>query len=303
MLPGCIAECIGSTLAAGYLAKQLSLSLNKNVAVSYNSREGCTVVHFADETESQRNPDLQLSADALTLEIAKPHTATSQSTVAGRKNPPRPMNCWMLYRDAKHKQLKAADPHKSVQDISKECSHYWNHQMSLEEKNTWRKAAADAKAEHRRMYPNYKYAPRKPGQKKKRQSRKSTQSAAVTSPAQTATAMPTIVDFNSFLNSTPSMSTTGTDLTTAADAIATNINSTLPTGVTSLAETNSNDGHDESQMAFAFEFQDLEFGRHDLLEGQFGATFGPDIFNDETFAFRDDADRTVTMPSPYTDTY
>jgi hypothetical protein len=37
----------------------------------------------------------------------------------GQKKIPRPMNCFMLYRDYMHKRIKAAEPNKSVQEICK----------------------------------------------------------------------------------------------------------------------------------------------------------------------------------------
>ncbi|KAF2271215.1 hypothetical protein CC78DRAFT_485010, partial [Lojkania enalia] len=80
--------------------------------------------------------------------------------------PPRPMNCWMLYRDSMHKKLKAVNPDLTVQEI---CN--WK-QLPAAKKDEWRAEAKMAKEEHERLYPDYKYCPRKPGQKKKRQSRK-----------------------------------------------------------------------------------------------------------------------------------
>lgn len=46
-------------------------------------------------------------------------------------------------------------------------------------KKPYQDAAQSAKEEHLRQHPDYKYSPRKPGQKKKRQSRKGKRTAAV----------------------------------------------------------------------------------------------------------------------------
>jgi hypothetical protein len=37
----------------------------------------------------------------------------------GMKKAPRPMNCWIIFRDAMHKQLKVENPHLTVQQICK----------------------------------------------------------------------------------------------------------------------------------------------------------------------------------------
>ncbi|KAF2691514.1 mating type protein 2, partial [Lentithecium fluviatile CBS 122367] len=72
---------------------------------------------------------------------------------------PRPMNCWMLYRDTRHKELKDANPDLSVQAISSICSQDWK-QLPATQKDEWRAKAQAAKEEHQRMYPDYKYNPR-----------------------------------------------------------------------------------------------------------------------------------------------
>lgn len=117
------------------------------------------------------------------------HKTGTNAVTAGLKKAPRPMNCWIIFRDAMHKHLKAEFPDLSVQQICKfnplpgswqtctneiiatRCSVIWSN-LSNEAKQPWRDAAQSAKEEHSRLHPDYKYSPRKPGQKKKRQSRK-----------------------------------------------------------------------------------------------------------------------------------
>lgn len=57
------------------------------------------------------------------------------------------------------------------------CSEIWRNYTPAEKK-PWVAAAVAAKKEHIRQHPDYKYSPRKPGQKKKRQSRKAKYAAA-----------------------------------------------------------------------------------------------------------------------------
>nr|AAD33447.1 mating type protein MAT-2 [Curvularia cymbopogonis] len=99
------------------------------------------------------------------------HKSGTNASAAGLKKAPRPMNCWIIFRDAMSKHLKAEFPNLSVQEISTRCSAIWAN-LPAEAKQPWRAAAESAKEEHSRLHPDYKYSPRKPGQKKKRQSRK-----------------------------------------------------------------------------------------------------------------------------------
>jgi hypothetical protein len=56
------------------------------------------------------------------------------------------------------------------------CSRIWK-SLSPAQKKPWKAAAESAKEEHLRQHPNYKYSPRKPGEKKKRQARKAKNAA------------------------------------------------------------------------------------------------------------------------------
>ncbi|KAI8937566.1 hypothetical protein NX059_005281 [Plenodomus lindquistii] len=116
------------------------------------------------------------SAPKTTVEV--PHVKSSERAVTVvAKKAPRPMNCWIIFRDAMHKKLKFEQPELTVQQISSRCSDLWRG-LSATEKEPWQAAAKSAKEEHLRQHPDYKYSPRKPGEKKKRQSRKAKRAAA-----------------------------------------------------------------------------------------------------------------------------
>ncbi|KAF2196947.1 hypothetical protein GQ43DRAFT_341549, partial [Delitschia confertaspora ATCC 74209] len=83
------------------------------------------------------------------------------------KKPPRPRNCFILYRDSESKRIKAQCPEMSVQEISKIVGQQWR-SGGPELQAYWKLLARKEKEEHARRYPDYKYSPRKPGQKKKR---------------------------------------------------------------------------------------------------------------------------------------
>jgi hypothetical protein len=122
--PGNVESRFGSEMAATFFAYQLSFQMGRKVAV-YTGSDGLhSLVRFAPE-QDLRAPAFPLSPEPLSCtststeaEVDQPVTA-SQTASGVRKGPPRPMNCWMLYRDTKHKQLKEQYPHLTVQQICK----------------------------------------------------------------------------------------------------------------------------------------------------------------------------------------
>ena len=74
---------------------------------------------------------------------------------------PRPPNPFMCFRMERGRELR--ETHESTikeAKISTILSREW-HLMPPAEKDHWRAVAAEAKIEHKRKYPNYKYQPRK----------------------------------------------------------------------------------------------------------------------------------------------
>ncbi|CAI6335829.1 unnamed protein product [Periconia digitata] len=285
-LPRSMKDRFRTDAGAEYAAHQLSLIFQRRIVfTSYDDR---TEFGFALENDIQHG----LSANLTGL------LASVSKVTAGRKNPPRPMNCWMLFRDTKHKQLKDANPNLTVQEISTLCAQDWR-RLAPQEKNEWRERAKEAKEEHKRIYPDYKYNPRKPGQKKKRQSRKQAAAAATTAaqvteptavePVNTA---PEIVDFNDFIGIIPTVAFGGMRTEFAADAIASNVTDFLAGDIIS----NGNQGQG---MQFAVS-QDLHYGnellRQQALEEEFRIGFEQTLM-DDNFAFVDGANEDVTLPA------
>ncbi|KAI8340453.1 high mobility group box domain-containing protein, partial [Chlamydoabsidia padenii] len=73
---------------------------------------------------------------------------------------PRPMNCFLLYRQDKQKEILEKCPGANHRDISKIISKWWK-EATPQEKEPYVKKAALAKLEHARRYPSYKYMPQK----------------------------------------------------------------------------------------------------------------------------------------------
>nr|AAR04475.1 HMG DNA binding protein [Stemphylium sp. EGS45-031] len=228
------------------------------------------------------------------------HTTIDMHAItAGLKKAPRPMNCWIIFRDVMHKQLKAELPNLTVQEISTRCSHIW-HNLSPEAKKPWQDAARSAKEEHLRQHPDYKYSPRKPGEKKKRQSRKAKRAAATT-------AAPEVFSFQITPAITKSAPEPALEPMPAANNIIADMGNNFTQNASQYFEpTGFFEAFPQMPMATDFVY-DAESIRHGLLDAEFALDFGMDttfaLFNDETFAFRDGADGDATLPAFFDDTY
>ncbi|KAL7413751.1 hypothetical protein BDY24DRAFT_331342, partial [Mrakia frigida] len=75
---------------------------------------------------------------------------------------PRPPNSWILYRSDTIKKIKDAKTRgeEFPGDVSKMISLLWKNE-SKEVRLRYDKLSAVRKAEHARLYPNYKYQPQR----------------------------------------------------------------------------------------------------------------------------------------------
>ncbi|KAI9313767.1 hypothetical protein BX666DRAFT_542356 [Dichotomocladium elegans] len=85
------------------------------------------------------------------------------------KHVPRPTNCFMIYRLEMQKYIRTYCPNANHREISKIVAKWW-HKEPLHVKEHFRAMADKAKQEHKDMYPEYKYVPKK---KKKQQQQQS----------------------------------------------------------------------------------------------------------------------------------
>ncbi|BGP13473.1 hypothetical protein JCM10213v2_001393 [Rhodosporidiobolus nylandii] len=74
--------------------------------------------------------------------------------------PPRPMNAWLLFRTAQLRQIQEDNPgmRKSQGELSKIISEMWK-KCDGEVRAGYEALAKERKAEHARLYPDYRYAP------------------------------------------------------------------------------------------------------------------------------------------------
>nr|AAR00956.1 HMG DNA binding protein [Stemphylium sp. EGS48-074] len=259
---------------------------------------GCHTLVQMPKTQAH-SPQALPGAQSAQTSRAEHTTIDMHAIATGLKKAPRPMNCWIIFRDVMHKQLKAELPNLTVQEISTRCSRIW-HNLSPEAKKPWQDAARSAKEEHLRQHPDYKYSPRKPGEKKKRQSRKAKRVAA-------ATTAPEVLNFQlTSTITTPAPEPICEPLPSANNIIA-DMGNTFTENASHYFEST---GFPETfaQMPITANFvHDAKSIRHGLLDAEFAIDFDMDttfaLFNDETFAFRDSADRDATLPAFFEDTY
>ncbi|ENI09744.1 hypothetical protein COCC4DRAFT_125132 [Bipolaris maydis ATCC 48331] len=248
---------------------------------------------------NMRSPQVVSSPQSAQTSPSEQTSINLKAVAAGLKKAPRPMNCWIIFRDAMHKHLKAEFPHLTIQEISTRCSHIW-HNLSPEAKKPWQDAAQSAKEEHLRQHPNYKYTPRKPGEKKKRQSRKSKRAAAMTT-------APEVLQFQLSPKLIPTVPEVTDEPPLAANPVTANGNNACPEDVSNCFDPNVfPEIYPEAPMAADF-FYNAESIRHSLLDTEFDIDFNMDttfaLFDDEMLAFRDGADGDATLPSLFEDTY
>jgi hypothetical protein len=151
-----------------------------------------------------------------------------------------------------------------------------------------------------RQHPDYKYSPRKPCEKKKRQSRKAKQAATVSD-------APNIIDFVSVPDMTPM--TFGSDAA-FLNAFNTNtgfVDNVFTANFDQLAGSAPSFEQLPEIMAVEGQLHEAESVRHGRLHAEFNgeleANMTFELFGEEAFAFLAGADGNATLPSIYSDGY
>jgi hypothetical protein len=106
-----------------YFCKSLAQRVGDPVDFSVdvnNGNDSKTSVRMPEYGDSRDMPQSQLSMRPSTVP-SEQVTLKAVTAAIVTKKAPRPMNCWIIFRDAMYKQLKGEHPHLSVQEI---CKHY-----------------------------------------------------------------------------------------------------------------------------------------------------------------------------------
>ncbi|KAI4653857.1 hypothetical protein J4E93_001625 [Alternaria ventricosa] len=215
------------------------------------------------------------------------------------KKAPRPMNCWIIFRDAMAKDLKIEFPQLTVQELSSFCSDMWK-ELGPTGKAPWQAAAQSAKEEHLRQHPDYKYSPRKPGEKKKRQSRKAKRASAVST-------VPEVVNSQVDPNIATSSPSSTYENALPVNDITPDIGNPFVNDFAPFFDVADMLDMFPQDSVSANITYDSESFRHARLDNEFGFNFNMDanfaLADNDLFAFRDGADDDAILPALVHDTY
>lgn len=162
------------------------------------------------------------------------------------------------------------------------------HNLSPTEKKPWQAAAKSAKEEHLRVHPDYKYSPRKPGEKKKRQPRKAKQTPNFD-------AGPSFLDLSPVPQLTERAHNhvgllTALDTPPLADQELVGCGNTFTDDTAQMVKPMTTPGTEMEDPGHVDYLHDSESVRHDRLEAEFGQDFEEimpfDMFGEDTFVFR-----------------
>ncbi|CAG8511350.1 1281_t:CDS:2 [Paraglomus occultum] len=134
---------------------------NNSVAAQSIPKIPISPVYTASSTDSSDRS----SSPSTPPSSTSPSTASNMQASSWRKRQktghiPRPKNCFMAYRESiQHKILKER-PGLNNKIVSIIAAQQWNRE-SPATKNHWREVARQLKEEHQKLYPNYKFAPKK----------------------------------------------------------------------------------------------------------------------------------------------
>jgi len=125
----------------------------------------------SSSSSSSQSSDVRFPSLVLTRpQGPAPRGGSNTAKTTKPKKPPRPPNAFILYRRSKQPQIVAANEGISNNEVSKQIGEMW-HKEPLEEKLKYQRLADEAKLEHMKKYPEYKYRPRRPHEKRRRTKR------------------------------------------------------------------------------------------------------------------------------------
>nr|ANQ32460.1 MATA-HMG [Rhizophagus irregularis] len=113
--------------------------------------------------------DVRLPSYALPCGVAGPakKDVAPNGKIPKVKKPPRPPNAFILYRRAKQPTIVAQHQGITNNEVYKEIGKMW-HEEPMEVRLKFQKMAEAAKEEHMKKYPEYRYRPRRPQERKRR---------------------------------------------------------------------------------------------------------------------------------------
>ncbi|KAK2600970.1 hypothetical protein N8I77_010459 [Diaporthe amygdali] len=177
MIPNCtgnaydllnIIEGMGVQLHAHNPAKVCAVD-----AVIWNmmdANEKNFVITVFEEILQQQCIVIRDNSSATRLFVGPVETLRIVNPILNNTKLPRPPNPFIIYRSERHQSVKEAHPEAKNNDISKILGRQWQ-QEPEEVRDAYKKKSEDIKQEFMRVYPDYKYKPRKSSEVKRRNRR------------------------------------------------------------------------------------------------------------------------------------
>jgi len=154
--------------------QHIKIQANQNAAapdvVVVNNKQISSIL---PSINNQPSADVRFPKLVLARSAAPTPPRGSVAKAQKPKKPPRPPNAFILYRRSKQPDIVAQNEGISNNEVSKQVGEMW-HKEPLEEKMKFQRLADAAKMEHMKKYPEYKYRPRRPHEKRRRTKRPST---------------------------------------------------------------------------------------------------------------------------------
>ncbi|CAG8476299.1 3347_t:CDS:2 [Dentiscutata heterogama] len=160
------------------LQQQRSLQKQHLKIQQANQNSAAPGVVVVNKTLTQLVSPINCNMSSISPDVRFPHLVLARATAptprggavtkaTKPKKPPRPPNAFILYRRSKQQAIVAANEGISNNEVSKQVGEMW-HKEPIEEKMKFQRQADAAKLEHMRKYPEYKYRPRRPHEKRRR---------------------------------------------------------------------------------------------------------------------------------------
>jgi len=159
--------------------QQLKIQANQNAAapdvvvVNNNKPNNSSIIPPISNQQNSSSSDVRFPKLVLARSAAPTPPRGSGAKAQKPKKPPRPPNAFILYRRSKQPDIVARNEGISNNEVSKQVGEMW-HKEPIEEKMKFQRLADAAKMEHMKKYPEYKYRPRRPHEKRRRTKRPST---------------------------------------------------------------------------------------------------------------------------------
>jgi len=158
--------------------QQLKIQANQNAAapdvvVVNNNKPNNSSIIPPISNQQNSSSDVRFPKLVLARSAAPTPPRGSVAKAQKPKKPPRPPNAFILYRRSKQPDIVARNEGISNNEVSKQVGEMW-HKEPIEEKMKFQRLADAAKMEHMKKYPEYKYRPRRPHEKRRRTKRPST---------------------------------------------------------------------------------------------------------------------------------